>query len=86
MAASDPNATTLRRFLQREWIDDGDLMSLGEEHDPNVGLQEEGATVAIPNHPTRRRLHGIETFNVLRGGEYFFPPSLSAMRWLGEEH
>jgi hypothetical protein len=36
--------------------------------------------------PVRRRVHGIETFNVLRGGEYFFLPSLSAMRWLGEEH
>ena len=25
----------------------------------------------------------IETFNVLRGGEYFFMPSLSALRWIG---
>jgi NAD(P)H dehydrogenase (quinone) len=30
-----------------------------------------------------RCVHGIETFNVLRGGEYFFLPSLSALRWLG---
>jgi hypothetical protein len=28
---------------------------------------------------------GIETFNVLRDGEYFFLPSLSALRRLGEE-
>jgi hypothetical protein len=28
-----------------------------------------------------RRVHGIETFNVLRGGEYLFMPSLSALRW-----
>ena len=35
--------------------------------------------------PVRRRIHGIETFNVLRGGEYFFLPSLSALQWLGEE-
>ena len=26
----------------------------------------------------------IETFNVLRGGEYFFVPSLSALRWLAD--
>ena len=32
--------------------------------------------------PVRRRLHGIETFNVLRGGEYFFMPSMSALNWL----
>jgi hypothetical protein len=31
----------------------------------------------------RRRVHGIDTFNVLRGGEYVFMPSLSALRWIG---
>jgi len=31
----------------------------------------------------RHRIHGIETINVLRGGEYFFMPSLSALTWLG---
>jgi hypothetical protein len=34
--------------------------------------------------PVRRRIHGIETFNALRGGEYFFMPSLSALKWLGD--
>ena len=32
----------------------------------------------------RQRLRGLETFNVLRGGEYLFMPSLSALKWLGE--
>jgi hypothetical protein len=41
-------------------------------------------TAAIPRDPVRRIVHGIETFNVVRGGEYFFMPSLSALRWLGE--
>ena len=70
-------------FLQREWINNGNFMSLDDERDPNVGLQEDGATFTIPQKPIRRRVHGIETFNVLRGGEYFFLPSLSALRWLG---
>jgi hypothetical protein len=47
-----------------------------------VGLQDEGATFTIPREPARRRLRGIETFNVVRGGEYFFLPSLSALNWL----
>ena len=34
------------------------------------------------DRPVRRRIHGIQTFNVLRGGEYMFMPSLSALRWL----
>ena len=58
----------------------------GGERDPNVGLQEDGAVFTIPKAPVRRRIHGIETFNVLRGGEYFFLPSLSALEWLGKEH
>ena len=65
------------------WINNGNFMSLGDERDPNVGLQEDGATFTIPREPVRCRIHGIETFNVLRGGEYFFMPSLSALRWIG---
>ena len=73
-------------FLQQEWINNGNFMSLGSERDPNVGLQQDGATFTIPQEPVRRRIHGIEAFNVLCGGEYFFLPSLSALRWLGKEH
>ena len=58
-------------FLQREWINDGNSFGVGEERDPILGLQQEGATFTIPKDPVRRRVHGIQTFNVLRGGEYF---------------
>jgi len=71
-------------FLQGEWVNDGNFIGAGDERDPIIGLQEEGATFTIPREPVRRRLHSIETFNVLRGGEYFFMPSLSALQWLSE--
>ena len=71
-------------FLQREWINSGNFMTLGDERDPLIGLQEEGATFTIPKAPVRRRIHGIHTFNVLRGGEYLFMPSLSALKWLAD--
>ena len=71
-------------FLQQEWINDGNFIGAGNERDPIIGLQDDGATFTIPKEPVRRRVHGIETFNVLRGGEYFFMPSLSALRWLSE--
>ena len=45
--------------------------------------RSKGATFTIPKEPIRRRIRGIETFNVLRGGEYFFMPSISALTWLG---
>ena len=69
-------------FLQQEWINDGNFIGIGDERDPIIGRQEEGATFTIPKAPVRRRIHGIETFNVLRGGEYFFMPSISALKWL----
>src|SRR6266850_2227969 len=69
-------------FLQQEWINDGNFMNLGNERDPIVGLQEEGAPFTIPKEPVRHRIHEIVTFNVLRGGEYLFMPSLSALIWL----
>jgi len=69
-------------FLQQEWINDGDFIGAGSERDPIIGRQEDGATFTIPREPVRQRIHGIDTFNVLRGGEYFFMPSLSALNWL----
>jgi len=69
-------------FLQQEWINNGDFIGVGDERDPIIGLQEEGAAFTIPRKPARRRIHGIQTFNVLKGGEYFFMPSISALNWL----
>jgi Dyp-type peroxidase family len=69
-------------FLQQEWINDGDFIGAANERDPIIGLQQEGATFTIPKQPVRQRIHGIETFNVLRGGEYFFMPSISALKWI----
>ena len=71
-------------FLQQEWINDGNFMGLNKERDPIVGLQEDGATFTIPKDPVRRRVRDIQAFNVLRGGEYVFMPSLSALKWLAE--
>ena len=71
-------------FLQREWINSGNFTGLGDERDPIVGLQEEAANFTIPKDPVRHRVHDIRTFNVLRGGEYFFMPSLAALKWLAE--
>ncbi|MET4482151.1 Dyp-type peroxidase [Bradyrhizobium sp. F1.13.3] len=69
-------------FLQQEWVNDGDFIGANDERDPVIGRQEEGATFTIPKQPVRRRIRGIQTFNVLKGGEYFFMPSISALNWL----
>ena len=79
-------AMATMEFLQQEWVDQGNFVGLADERDPIIGVQGPDGTFTVPRQPVRRRIHGIETFNVLRGGEYFFMPSLSALRWLGEEH
>lgn len=69
-------------FLQREWVNDGNFMDLGKERDPIIGLQPDDAIFTVPKKPVRERVHGMKTFNVLKGGEYMFVPSLSALEWL----
>jgi Dyp-type peroxidase family len=75
-------AMATMEFLQQEWINEGNFIGIGEERDPIIGRQEEDATFTIPKKPVRRRCHGLETFNVLKGGEYFFMPSISALNWI----
>ena len=70
-------------FFQQEWINRGNFIDLGAERDPVVGLHETPGTFTMPASPVRRRVDGVTTFNRLRGGEYLFMPSLSALRWIG---
>ena len=69
-------------FMQQEWINHGNFIDLGEERDPIVGQQPDDATFTLPERPVRRRIHGIQSFCTLRGGEYLFMPGLKALRRL----
>jgi Dyp-type peroxidase family len=69
-------------FLQSEWVNSGNFVGLGKEKDPLISLQDKAAYFTVPGAPPRR-VHGIQSFNTLLGGEYFFMPSLSALTWLG---
>lgn len=71
-------------FLQQEWINRGNFLDLGVERDPIVGLHVQPGRFTIPAEPVRRRVDGVTTFNRLRGGEYMFMPSLSALKWIGQ--
>ena len=53
-------------------------MSLDEDRDPIVGLQPDGATFTLAR-ARATSMHGVESFNVLRGGKYFFLPLLSTL-------
>ena len=68
-------------FLQSEWVNSGNFIGRGTEKDPMLGVQDHNAYFTVPGIPPRR-IVGIETFNTLQGGEYFFIPSLTALAWL----
>lgn len=38
----------------------------------------------IPDKPIRHRMKEIPSFSITKGGEYFFVPSMTALRWMAE--
>ncbi|MGY0497409.1 Dyp-type peroxidase [Nocardia sp. FBN12] len=79
--------SSLRRqfeFVQEEWINSGIFIGHNGERDPLLGANAGHGTFTIPERPIRRRLSDIPTFVVTRGGDYFFMPSLTALRWITE--
>ncbi|WP_418955611.1 hypothetical protein [Streptomyces tritici] len=77
----DSALLTERAYRPREWVGSGNSMGLGEEKDPMISLQDEGAYFTVPGTPPRR-VQNIQSVNTLLGGEYFFMPGLSAIRRL----
>lgn len=71
-------------FVQSQWIHDGVFFGAGDDKDPIVGSNEEGAGFTVPRRPVRKRLRDLPRFVVTRGGEYGFMPGLKALRWLSE--
>lgn len=70
-------------FVQAQWLNDGKFIGAPDERDPLAGANGGEGRLTIPQQPIRRRLQGLPSFVVNRGGEYCFMPSLSALRWLG---
>ncbi|MDL9979542.1 Dyp-type peroxidase [Microbacterium sp. ASV49] len=71
-------------FVKTQWLNDGIFIGAPNEADPLIGSAAGPTDFTIPQKPIRRRLTDIPPFVTTRGGEYFFAPSLSAMRWLTE--
>ncbi|MET8448260.1 hypothetical protein [Streptomyces sp. NPDC005209] len=71
-------------FVKSQWFNDGYFTGLDVEKDLLTGDNDGSGVFTIPQHPVRRRLHGVERFVTTRGGAYCFLPSLSALRWLAD--
>jgi len=71
-------------FVQQTWINNPVFGQLVGEVDPLVGAQTAGdAVFTVQREPVRRRVLDMKCFVTLRGGAYFFLPSIKALRWLG---
>jgi len=87
------NASIERQFefIQQNWTNDGTFGGLDREDDPVVGAHDAAAawTVTLPppaetRFRRRLRLPGLDRFVTVRGGAYFFLPSLTALRCLAD--
>ncbi len=71
-------------FIQHTWSNNPKFAGLSEDRDPLIGDQPAaGGTFTIPEVPVRSRLENLSRFVRVRGGQYFFLPSVGAIRFLG---
>jgi len=69
-------------FAMNVWVNDPSFHELTNERDPFVGTQDGSFDLTIPKRPIRRRIKGLPAFTTIRGGAYFFLPSITALRFL----
>jgi deferrochelatase/peroxidase EfeB len=71
-------------FIQQQWMQYGDSFKVGNDTDPLVGLHRPGAKFVIPADSAGTGspfiCANLPQFVETRGGEYFFLPSMTALR------
>jgi deferrochelatase/peroxidase EfeB len=70
-------------FAQNVWANDRNFHELGNERDPVIGSQDGTFEFKIPKRPIRKKITGLPAFTTVKGGAYFFLPSIKALRYLG---
>jgi Dyp-type peroxidase family len=72
-------------FVQQTWINNTVFGGLNGETDPIVGNQDPGTCdgmMTVPGDPVRTRISNLRCFVTVKGGAYFFLPSIKALRYL----
>jgi Dyp-type peroxidase family len=78
------NADPARQFefVQSQWVNDGDFIGAGHDRDPLAAVQNDNAQYVFPAKPIRRKMIGMPSFVVTKGGEHVFLPGIQGIRWL----
>jgi Dyp-type peroxidase family len=73
-------------FVQQQWVNYGLDFNAGNQTDPLVGNHGPGAAFVVPSGPGGQPyiLSNLPQFVEVRGGDYFFAPSLTALRMIGQ--
>lgn len=74
-------------FVQQQWINYGLDSNTGNDTCPMVGRHRAGTKFVVPGDPAKDQapfiMKNLPEFVETRGGDYFFMPSLTALRMLG---
>jgi Dyp-type peroxidase family len=75
-------------FIQQQWIQYGSSFNLGNDADPLVGTHTGTGKFVIPTDPAKPGVPhfcaNLPQFVETRGGDYFFLPSLTALRMIAQ--
>lgn len=71
-------------FVQKSWIAGSRFGDLADEQDPLLGTGPD-RVFTVQGCPVGERIGPLPRFTTVRGGGYFFAPSLTALRWLAQE-
>jgi deferrochelatase/peroxidase EfeB len=70
-------------FVQQTWMNNPVFGGLDGEVDALVGNLPKGDCIfTVPDHPLRTRVHNLSRFVTVKGGAYFFLPSVRALKYL----
>ena len=68
-------------FVQQTWINGKSFHGLDDNADPILGTTE-GDQFSIPSNNGTVTLQDLQSYSRVRGGGYYFMPSLSFLRYL----
>jgi Dyp-type peroxidase family len=69
-------------MVQQTWCNAGSFNGLFDNRDPLVGDNDGSGNMTVQRSPVRQRLLHLPRFVHVRGGGYFFLPSVTALRYL----